>query len=204
MERPKSAVVRLLHSSNSGRRAIKSESGRFEVSVRARTADGYIHGVQASIEDPLPLKSSAEEEDGVERQDDAAVVQKKSTPERPLTVNQFLDARKQSMAATDINGDQRPLEPEQILGLQPEVVQDIHANAGDVRNKTSRWDDAFHEAAHVHPSNHDWMDRNIRIAIVGNNQEFSAERELLNRDCFPRMREEMWQLGYSLEMVIPA
>ena len=156
------------------------------------------------MEDSLPLKSSPEEEDGVERQDDAAMVQKKSTPERPLTVNQFLDARKQSMAASDINGDQRPLEPEQILGLQSEVIQDMHATSGDVRNKTSRWDDAFHEAAHAHPSNHDWMDRNIRIAIVGNNQEFSAERELLNRDCFPRMREEMWQRGYSLEMVIPA
>jgi hypothetical protein len=45
------------------------------------------------------------------------------------------------------------------------------------------------------------MDRNIRFAIVGNNKEFAVERELLKRDCIPRMKEAMWQLGYTLEMV---
>jgi len=202
LERPKSAVVRLFHSSNSGRRAIKSESGKFEVSVRARTADGYIHGVRSAIEDVQLLKPSAEEEEEIERKAVVAEVQKKSTPERPLTVNQFLNARKQSVETLELNPDQRPLETEHVLGLQAEVVHDTHATAGAVRNKTSRWDDAFHEAAHTHPSNHDWMDRNIRFAVVGNNHEFAVERELLNRDCFPRMKEAMWQLGYSLEMVM--
>jgi len=76
--------MRLFHSSNSGRRAIQSESGRFEDDARARSADGYIHGVRSAIGDIQLLKPSAEEEEEFKRKAAVAEVQKKSTPERPL------------------------------------------------------------------------------------------------------------------------
>ena len=121
--------------------------------------------------------------------------------DQPLTVDQFMDTRRKSASSAQFQVDQIALEDENNLALHDEVIQDMHATAHFIRNATSRWDDALHEASFVHPSNHDWMDRNIRFAIVGNNREFAVERELLKRDCIPRMKETMWQLGYTLEMV---
>jgi hypothetical protein len=98
--------------------------------------------------------------------------------------------------------DQNLSESEGAFGLQAEIVQDTNATSRGMRHATSRWDDALQEAALAHPSNYEWMDRNVRFVIVGNNQDFAVERELLKRDCIPQMKEAMWQLGYTLEMVI--
>jgi hypothetical protein len=200
LERPKTAVARLLHSSLSGRRAIKSASRRFEVPVRARTADGYIHGIRSAMGATQTLNLLTAQEDKDANEDRLIEVEKISTQNQPLTVDQFLDSRKKSAISVQLQDDDMS-ENENAQGLHAEGIRDMNTPSIAIRGATSRWDDASHEAAIAHPSNYDWMDRNVRFAIVGNNGEFSIEREILKRDCIPRMREEMRQLGYTLEMV---
>ena len=202
LERPKTAVARLLHSSLSGRRAIKTASSQYKVPVRARTADGYIHGIHLTQDDLQNLKPQSAQVDvdnelSAVETDENSIVQ-----DQPLTVVQFLDTRKKSQSSMQLEVDQNLSESEGAFGLQAEIVQDTNATSRGMRHATSRWDDALQEAALAHPSNYEWMDRNVRFAIVGNNQDFAVERELLKRDCIPQMKEAMWQLGYTLEMVI--
>jgi hypothetical protein len=196
VQRPKTAVARLLHSSLSGHRAIKTSSGKIEVSVRARTADGHIHGIRSIFDGAVVVQEYQAESINIETR-----IVNDSASNQPLTVDQFMDTRRKSATSARLQVSQNALENENSLALHQEVVQDMHATAHVMRDATSRWDDALHEASFAHPSNHDWMDRNIRFAIVGNNREFAVERELLKRDCIPRMKEAMWQLGYTLEMV---
>ena len=196
LERPKTAVARLLHSSISGHRAIKTSYGKIEVSVRARTADGCIHGIKTIFNGAIDTQ---EQRSGPIITETFSV--HNPTPDQPLTVDQFMDTRRKASTSALLHVDQNSLEGEYNLGLHEEVIKDLHATAHAMRDSKSRWDDALHEAAFAHPSNHHWMDRNIRFAIVGNNKEFAVERELLKRDCIPRMKEAMWQLGYTLEMV---
>ncbi len=201
LERPTTAVARLLHSSLSGRRAIKSASRRLEVPVRARTADGYIHGIRSAMDTTQTLNLLTAQEDKDANEDRLIEVEKNSTQDQPLTVDQFLDSRKKSAISVQLQADDDTSENENAQGAQAEGIRDTNAPSISIRGATSRWDDASHEAAIAHPSSYDWMDRNVRFAIVGNNREFSIEREILKRDCIPRMKEEMWKLGYTLEMV---
>ncbi len=201
LERPKTAVARLLHSSLSGRRAIKSASKRIEVPVRARTADGYIHGIRSALGQTQVLNLLTSQDDKDANEDQLIEVEKISTKDQPLTVDQFLDNRKKSAISLQLQADDNTSGNEIARDVHEENIRDTNAPSSAIRGATSRWDDASHEAAIAHPSNYDWMDRNVRFAIVGNNREFSIEREILKRDCIPRMKEEMRQLGYTLEMV---
>ncbi len=154
------------------------------------------------LDETLTFKqSSTAKEDETEKENSEAD-EKNLTQSQPLTVDQFLDTRKKSHTSDQLHVDQIPSESENTFGLQAEVLRDTNAISRGMKDATSRWDDALHETALVHPSNYDWMDRNVRFAIVGNNQEFAIERELLKRDCIPRMKDAMWQLGYTLETVM--
>jgi hypothetical protein len=201
LKRPKSAVARLLHTTLSGRRAITSASGKIQVPIRARTADGYIHGIGSILDgtehvEPPTYSLSKNEEKNEDSGD-----MSESSISRPLTVSEFLETRTKGEALVQLQIEQISAETEHGLDIPAEVTQDINQETNFARNATSRWDDAVHEAALMHPSNHEWMDRNIRFALVGNNNDFAVEREIFKRDCVPRMKETMMQLGYSLEMV---
>jgi hypothetical protein len=202
LDRPKTAVARLLHTSVSGRRGIKTATRKVQVPLRARTADGYIHGIRLMLDETPAFKQSSTAQQDETELENSEEVEKNVTQSQPLTVDQFLDTRKKSNTFDQLQVDQIPPESENTFGLQAEGLRDASATSRVMKDATSRWDDALHENAIAHPSNYDWMDRNVRFAIVGNNQEFAVERELLKRDCIPRMKDAMWQLGYTLEMVM--